>query len=172
MIVRAFTVIDGWLDLPWPGAGFAATLLIILLVGFLASNLLTSQLIGWLEEQLERVPLVRLVYTSTKDLLNAFVGEQRRFNRPALITLAPGGARALGFITQDSLERLSLPGHVAVYIPQVYAFAGITLIVERTAVEPITADPADVMAFVVSAGVTELDGKRIEAPSAPNRPRA
>ncbi|MBI3792776.1 MAG: hypothetical protein HY275_18110, partial [Gemmatimonadetes bacterium] len=50
MIVRAFTVIDGWLDLPWPGAGFAATLLIILLVGFLASNLLTSQLIGWLEE--------------------------------------------------------------------------------------------------------------------------
>ncbi|MBI3792961.1 MAG: DUF502 domain-containing protein, partial [Gemmatimonadetes bacterium] len=115
---------------------------------------------------------VRLVYTSTKDLLNAFVGEQRRFNRPALITLAPGGARALGFITQDSLERLSLPGHVAVYIPQAYAFAGITLIVERTAVEPITADPADVMAFVVSAGVTELDGKRIEAPSAPNRPRA
>jgi uncharacterized membrane protein len=161
VLVRAFTLIDGWLDLPWPGAGFAATLLIILLVGFLASNLITSQLIQWAEEQLERVPFVRLVYTSTKDLLNAFVGEQRRFNRPALVTLAPGGARALCFITQESLDSLELPGHVAVYVPQAYAFAGITLVVEKSAVEPIQAEPADVMAFVVSAGVTALEGKRV-----------
>ena len=80
-----------------------------------------------------------------------------RFNRPALVTLVPGGARALGFITQDALGTLNLPGHVAVYIPQAYAFAGITLIVDRMLVEPIAVEPADVMAFVVSAGVTSLE---------------
>lgn len=157
VIGRAFAIIDGWLDLPWRGAGFAATLVLITLLGFLASNLLTGQLIAWFEGQLERVPLVRLVYSSTKDMINAFVGENRRFNRPALITLVPGGARALGFITQDSLHLLQLPGHVAVYVPQAYAIAGITLVVDRAMVEPIDADPAEVMAFVVSAGVTNLE---------------
>ena len=52
---------------------------------------------------------------------------------------------------------LNLPGHVAVYIPQAYAFAGITLIVDRALVEPVAVEPADVMAFVVSAGVTRLE---------------
>ena len=157
VVVRAFQIIDGWLDLPWPGAGVLVTLVFITLFGFLASNLITSQLIGWFEGLLERVPFVRLVYSSTKDMLNAFVGEKRRFNRPALVTLVPGGARALGFITQESLTSLHMPGHVAVYIPQAYALAGITLVVERSLVEPLNADPAEVMAFVVSAGVTNLE---------------
>ncbi len=157
VVVRAFQIIDGWLDLPWPGAGVLVTLVFITLFGFLASNLITSQLIGWFEGLLERVPFVRLVYSSTKDMLNAFVGEKRRFNRPALVTLAPGGARALGFITQDSLATLGMPGHVAVYVPQAYALAGITLVVDRSLVEPLRADPAEVMAFVVSAGVTNLE---------------
>ncbi len=157
VVVRAFQIIDGWLNLPWPGAGVVVTFGFITLFGFLAANLITTQLIGWFDGLLERVPFVRIVYSSTKDMLNAFVGEKRRFNRPALVTLVPGGARALGFITQDSLEALNLPGHVAVYIPQAYAFAGITMIVERALVEPIQADPAEVMAFVVSAGVTNLE---------------
>lgn len=157
VIASAFATIDGWLNLPWPGAGFAATIILVTLFGFLATNLIASQLVRWFEAMLQRVPLVRLVYGSVKDLLNAFVGEKRRFNRPALVTLVPGGARALGFITQDALGALNLPGHVAVYIPQAYAFAGITLIVDRTLVEPIAVDPADVMAFVVSAGVTSLE---------------
>ena len=172
VIARAFAIIDGWLNLPWPGAGFVATIVLITLFGFLASSLITSQLVTWFEALLQRVPLVRLVYNSTKDLLNAFVGEKRRFNQPALISLVPGGARALGFITQESLANLGMPGHVAVYIPQAYAFAGITMIVERSAVEPIDADPAEVMAFVVSAGVTNLERGASATPPALSSSRA
>ncbi len=168
VVVRAFQVIDGWLNLPWPGAGAVLTFAFITLFGFLAANLITSQLIGWFDGLLDRVPFVRIVYSSTKDMLNAFVGEKRRFNRPALVTLVPDGARALGFITQDSLEALHLPGHVAVYIPQAYAFAGITLIIARSNVEPIDADPAAVMAFVVSAGVTNLEREALPLPTPPS----
>ena len=110
VISRVFLEIDGWLDLPWPGAGFAATIVIITLFGFVASNFLASQALSIFDELLQKVPFVRLVYTSAKDLLNAFVGEKRRFKAPVLVTIHPGGdVRCLGFITQESLDALGLP---------------------------------------------------------------
>ena len=69
----------------------------------------------------------------------------------------PGGvARALGFVTQESLGKLGLEGHVTVYLPQSYNFAGMLLIFPTSAVTAVKADSADVMAFIVSGGVTEL----------------
>src|SRR5688500_17808040 len=73
--------VDGILDVGIPGAGIVVTLAGITLVGLLAGNLLTRGLVAEIEGVLEKLPFVRLLYTSTKDLLNAFVGEQRRFNR-------------------------------------------------------------------------------------------
>ena len=149
-----FVTIDGWLGLPVPGAGFAATILVITLVGFLGSTLV-GQVLGLVESALTRLPFVRLLYTSTKDLLNAFVGERRRFDRPVLVHLAgEGRVGALGFVTRDSLDLLGLPGRVAVYVPQSYNFAGNLLVVPSDAVTPLAADSAEVMAFIVSGGVT------------------
>ena len=100
----------------------------------------------------------------TRDLLNAFVGEQRRFDKPVLVAPYPGGvARALGFVTQESLHGLGLEGHVTVYLPQSYNFAGALLIFPTSAVTPIAADSADVMAFIVSGGVTAPPGSLLKA---------
>ncbi|MBI2795196.1 MAG: DUF502 domain-containing protein [Gemmatimonadetes bacterium] len=159
VIGKAFLAIDGWLNLPWPGAGFVATVAIITIFGFVASNLIATQLLSLFDELLQKVPLVRLVYTSAKDLLNAFVGEKRRFKAPVVVTLLPAGnVKCLGFITQESLALLGLPGHVAVYLPQGYAFAGNTLLVPTAQVEALAAEPAEVMAFIVSGGVTAIPG--------------
>lgn len=152
-----FVTIDGWLGLPVPGIGFLVMLASITLVGFLASNLLARSALSALEAVMKRLPFVRLLYSSTKDLLNAFVGEKRRFDTPVLVTLLPGStAGALGFVTQESLEGLDLPGHVAVYFPQSYNFAGNLLVVPATQVTRLSADSAHVMAFIVSGGVTRL----------------
>ena len=124
-----FTTIDGWLGLPVPGAGFVVTVAIITLVGVLASSLVTRSAVGLLDALMNRLPFVRLLYSSTRDLLNAFVGEHRRFDKPVLVELYPGSnARALGFVTQDTLRQLGLADHVAVYFPQSYNFAGSLLI--------------------------------------------
>jgi uncharacterized membrane protein len=161
--VLVFTTIDGWLGLDIPGAGFLATVALVTLVGFLASSLFNRGVLGLLsliERWVERLPFVRLLYSSTKDLLNAFVGERRRFDQPVLVTLLQGvDARALGFVTQRSLGALGLEGYVAVYFPQSYNFAGNLLVVPATHVTPVAADSADVMAFIVSGGVTALGGK-------------
>ena len=57
-----FTNVDGWLGLPIPGAGFVATLLLITVVGFLGSNLLTRSAVSLLEGLMARLPFVRLLY--------------------------------------------------------------------------------------------------------------
>jgi uncharacterized membrane protein len=150
-----FTRIDRWLGIPVPGVGFVATLALITLIGFLASNLITRSLLGAVEAVMNRLPFVRLLYSSTRDLLSAFVGEHRRFDRPVLVTLGAGDAvRAFGFVTQESLERFGLEHQVAVYIPQSYNFAGNLIVVPRDRVTPVAAESSEVMAFIVSGGVT------------------
>lgn len=156
-----FRSVDGMLGFDVPGLGFLVTLGIITLVGALASGLLTRGLIGLVERVLTRLPFVRLLYTSTKDLLNAFVGERRRFDRPVLVTLVPdGGLQAIGFVTQSSLEQLGVAGKVAVYLPQSYNFAGSLFVCPAERVTPLNIESAEVMAFVVSGGVTAISARR------------
>jgi len=147
--------VDGIIDVGVPGAGIVVTILGITLVGALASNLLTRGLVGLVDRMLERLPFVRLLYTSTKDLLNAFVGEQRRFNRPVRARLDEAGrVWTLGFVTAEGAERLAMPGFVAVYLPQAYNFAGNLIILPAAHVEPVEGEAAEIMAFIVSGGVS------------------
>jgi uncharacterized membrane protein len=147
--------VDRMLGLSIPGAGLVVTLAGITVVGFLAGNLVTRGLVAEIEGMLEKLPFVRLLYTSTKDLLNAFVGEQRRFNRPVRARLDQAGlVWTMGFVTAEGVERLGMPGFVAVYVPQAYNFAGNLIIVPSAQVERVEADASDIMAFIVSGGVS------------------
>jgi uncharacterized membrane protein len=152
-----FTTVDGWLRIPVPGVGFLVTIGLITLVGFLASNFLARQVLNWVEIGLERLPGVRVLYTGIKDVFGAFVGEKRRFSRPVVVTLDPlAGSKAIGFLTQDSLEELGLADHATVYLPQSYNFAGQTLVFPRDRIVTLNAPSAKVMAFIVSGGVAEV----------------
>jgi uncharacterized membrane protein len=151
-----FQRIDGLLHLSIPGAGFIVTVVAITLVGMVASTLVTAGIVSVFESSIEKLPFVRLVYSSTRDLLNAFVGEKRRFDIPVTVTLIPGsGTKVIGFVTRESLDAFGLPGYVAVYVPQAYAFAGHLLLVPASQVEPMPGESADLMAFVVSGGVAD-----------------
>jgi len=152
-----FTRVDGWLGFPVPGAGFFATLALITVIGFLGSNLLTRSAVGLFERAMGRLPFVRLLYGSTKDLLNAFVGEKRRFDKPVMMTLVGGSTtRMVGFVTQESMQHLGYHEHVTVYCPHSYAFSGQLYVVPASQVEPLDVNSADAMAFVVSGGVSNL----------------
>ena len=155
--VRIFEDIDGWLGLKTPGVGFGLTLVLITVVGFLGSTLLTRGLLVAIDRLIERLPFVRFFYSSTKDLLNAFVGEQRRFDIPVLVPSPDGGpAKSLGFLTQGSLDRIGLADHVTVYLPFSYALSGRLFLYPTASVTRLDVPSADVMAFIVSGGVTDL----------------
>jgi len=147
--------IDGWLNIPIPGVGFLVTLSLITLTGRYASTVFVQKMLDVMEGALIKAPFVKLLYTSIKDLIAAFMGEKRRFDQPVLVSLAPGGhAEAVGFVTRTDLEFLGLLNHVAVYFPQSYNFAGHLLVFPKEQVRPLEAESSEVMAFIVSGGVS------------------
>lgn len=157
LVWQIFMKIDHLLGMAIPGVGFVVTLALITLVGFLGSNLFTRGVIAAVEAGIEKLPLVRLVYNATKDLIGAFVGEKKRFDSPVIVSFtADGTVRGLGFITQKSMDTLGTLESVAVYFPQSYAFAGWTFIVSAARVQRLDTSSSDFMAFVVSGGVTDF----------------
>src|SRR5260370_23913929 len=114
--VLIFTRIDSWLGLPIPGVGFAITIVLITLAGFIAQTFFSRAMFSAMDEVIKRLPFVRLIYSSARDLVDAFVGEKRRFDKPVLVTLQWGGtARAFGIVTRVTQARVGLTDHVAVY---------------------------------------------------------
>ncbi|HEV7485513.1 MAG TPA: DUF502 domain-containing protein [Thermoanaerobaculia bacterium] len=153
LLYEAFVRIDRLLNLPTPGAGFAITIVTIIAIGAVASNFFVRKFLRVTEVIFTRAPLVRLVYASIKDLLEAFVGDKKRFDQPVALTITDG-VRTLGFITQDDLGFLSLPGQIAVYLPFSYSMAGTLVVVGRERVEALAVDSANVMALIISGGVS------------------
>jgi uncharacterized membrane protein len=155
VIYWIFIRIDGFLRLPVPGLGFIVTIVFITFIGFVASNFLTQRLVHLVDRLFARLPLVKMIYTSIKDLVNAFVGDKKSFNRPVQVIIdRESNLRVLGFTTRDSLDSIGIKESVAVYLPQSYNFAGNLVIVARELVIPLTADPGDVMKLIVSGGVS------------------
>ena len=162
-IYFVFIKIDSILRFDIPGLGFVAIILTITLVGMIASNFLTRRLVGWVDKIFTRLPLVKMIYSSIKDLINAFVGDKKSFNKPVLVTLVPGGnIQVIGFVTRGSLDNLGLSEHVAVYLPQSYNFAGNLVVVPKGQVSPVSADSGDVMAFIVSGGITHSQKQQVD----------
>lgn len=159
--------IDQLLPIGIPGAGLLLTLILVTVVGALTSNVVGRSVFDSADRALKRLPLVKLIYTSIKDLIDAFMGDKKSFNRPVAVTLSPGsGVRALGFITRDGLHALELPMHVAVYFPQSYNFAGYLAVVPREQVEPLEVNSAELMTFIISGGVSGLGvGQSVLPPS-------
>lgn len=152
---QVFRTVDNWMGFRVPGLGIVLTVLLITLFGFLTSSVLARWLVRLVDTVFNRLPLVRLVYSSTKDLLDAFVGEKRRFDRPVVVqTSADGVEKAFGFVTAGAMERFGLDDHVTVYLPFSYTFTGVIRIYPAANVRPLATDSAELMAFVVSGGVT------------------
>ena len=164
---------DRLLPVGIPGLGILMAVLVITLVGFLTSNVIGRGILELADRLLTRVPLVKLIHSSIKDLIGAFVGERRSFNQPVSIALTEDrSVRTLGFITRDSLVAMDLPGHVAVYLPQSYNFAGNLIIVPRERVELLRVSSTELMTFIVSGGVSGFGvGRSPLPPSVPVNPK-
>lgn len=148
----------GWFDYKIPGLGIITGFVAISLIGFLFTRAFTKPIVHLFERLLTRTPLVNIIYTSLRDLTEAFVGEKKKFNTPVVVDFGVPGVKRLGFITQDSLESLGLEGDIAVYCPHSYNFSGNLYIVKKEHVKPIHKDSTDFMRFIVSGGVTNISG--------------
>ena len=89
-------------------------------------------------------------------MMNAIVGDEKKFTEPVLVKINDSGIKRIGFVTQKDLSKLTIEGHVAVYFPWSYTFTGNLYIVPIENITPINANPAEVMKFALSGGVSEI----------------
>jgi uncharacterized membrane protein len=141
------------------GVGFVIVISSLILIGWLGSTfLLWKLLINFFDNILERTPFLKFIYGSVKDVVESFMGEKKKFNKPVLVKIRINPeVYQIGFITQKNLSKLGFENKVAVYMPHSYAVSGMLVIVDKENVTPLDINPSDAMKMAVSGGVTGYD---------------
>jgi uncharacterized membrane protein len=155
LLVNSVRWVDSFINLGYPGLGFLTVIVGVTIVGFIFTGLLGRIVFGLLDELMSRTPLVKIIYTSLKDLIEAFVGEKKKFSEPVIVKLTES-VELFGFVTRQDLPIAGMEGKVAVYLPYSYAISGHLVVVPAENIRPAPAPASNVMRFVVSAGVTGL----------------
>lgn len=158
VIWRVLLFIDGIIPLKIPGLGLVLVLTFITLAGAVGSLLLRTRLSKLVNRLLDRVPLIRILYSSLQDLLSAFMGKKKKFTRPVLVMMnKENQVMKMGFLTEEDLSALGLgAGMVAVYMPHSYNFSGELFLVPADQVTPLDVPSTEAMKFIVSGGVTRV----------------
>jgi uncharacterized membrane protein len=169
IVIWAVTTVDSWLNLNniqgvdprtgasrnIPGLGLAMVFTLILAAGIFVTNLVTEPMYNWFAKILNKLPILKFIYSSIKDLTEAFVGDEKKFNHPVLVEVE-GDMKRIGFLTQNDLSRIGLPNESIVYFPFSYSFAGQVYIVKNEKITVLKMSAADAMKLVVSGGVSHF----------------
>ena len=159
VFVRFGTIVSPMVD---PFIVILSAAILIFIAGVLGSSIIFRPLFIMFDNFLEHTPLIKTLYSSTKDFLSAFVGSKKRFTQPVLITInKENNIQQLGFVTQEDLSELKIAkGTIAVYVPLSYSLSGNLLIVPMDHVTLVDASSSEVMKFIVSGGVTDIDEQK------------
>lgn len=157
IMYKMFTFVDGLIEIDIPGIGLLIVFSSITILGALASTIFAKPLFDLMENLLNHLPVVKVLYSSLKDFMDAFMGKDKKFTQPVLVlTSGESDLHMVGFVTKNDLSEWGLKDMVAVYFPHSYNFSGNVYIVAKDLVKPINASPSDVMKFIVTGGVTGI----------------
>ncbi|MBB6446648.1 DUF502 domain-containing protein [Bacillus benzoevorans] len=139
-----------------PGFGLLFTFVLISVLGWMSTKFITGRILRIVDRLLEKIPLVKTLYSVIKDTIHSFFGEKKSFSKVAIITIPGTEVKTIGFITSEDLESFYNPlkDHVAIYIQQTFQIAGMTFLIPKEKVEIIDVKPEDAMKFILSGGMT------------------
>ena len=152
-------LLERWIGFPIPGLGFLSMLVIIMLVGLLARNLVGRLFFAWFENLLKTIPFVRSVYGGIKDLVNAFNigGTSKTFRQVVMIEYPRKGLYCIGFVTNEMVftgpggERIEF---LNLYIPNPpNPTSGFLALVPRGEAIPLSLSIEDGLKLVLSGGI-------------------
>lgn len=144
-----------------PGLGIAIVIGFLVVTGVITSMLLVKPAFSFLENYVYKIPLINIIYSSSKDVVSAIVGEKKRFDHPVMVkTGGDSGIFRIGFVTRDEFNVKGMEELVSVYFPHSYNISGNIIFVSKDKVLPLNITGAEAMKFIVSAGMTgNLDEK-------------
>jgi uncharacterized membrane protein len=167
-------VIDGMLgDLPayflghkFPGLGIITLVLFVLLVGGLSANYIGKHVVSYSDSLMQRVPLVRGVYSTMKKMMETFSMKQN-FHGVGVVEYPRKGCYSIGFITGHLPgEDLGMTGRLmTVFVPTTpNPTAGFLLILPEAEVRRLDMTVEQGMKFIVSLGLVPLSDVQAARP--------
>lgn len=140
------------------GMGLVAGVIVILALGVMMHTWLAQRLLELFEKGLMKVPMVSALYGAIKDMTGMLgPGGEKQFSGVVTFTLPGSEAKVMGFVTRNDCSGLphGLGGDdiIAVYMPMSYQIGGYTLLLPRSAVEPVDMPLTDALRFTITAGV-------------------
>lgn len=135
-----------------PGLGMITGAIVVYITGVIASNVLGKSMLHWWERVLARIPLVKSIYTSSKQLINVFKEGKTSYRKAVLVEWPRKGVKAIGFVTAEVVrdgETL-----VVVYIPTMpNPTSGFALFFREEEVMDSGMTVEEAVKFVVSGGM-------------------
>ncbi len=163
---------ERWLGMRVPGMGVALALAIVLGIGALASNYVGNQLVAWWHALLQRIPVVRSIYSGVKQVSDTLLSEKGNAFRQALLVQWPReGMWTIAFLTGapggDVARHLTPQDYLSVYVPTTpNPTGGYFVMVHRRDVVPLAMTVDEALTYVISMGVI-VPGGRKGSPPAP-----
>jgi uncharacterized membrane protein len=150
-IDELITLITGH-ELHLPGLGMIIGAVAIYLTGLVATNFIGSKLLRFGEAVLARIPIVKSIYTSSKQLIQVFQEGKSSYRRAVFVEWPRPGVKAIGFVTAELVqEGVDM---VVVYLPTMpNPTSGFALYFRAAEVQDSGMTVEDAVKFVVSGGV-------------------
>lgn len=128
-----------WLPFYFPGLGVAVALGVIFTVGLLVNNFLTQKFVEMLETQLERVPIIKSIYSPLRDVTQLFARGDGASSQQRVVLVQLDGLEVMGLVTRDKFgdlpKGMATDGEtVAVFLPFSYGVGGITVLAQKSRV--------------------------------------
>lgn len=154
-----FMHLDNVFKFNYPGIGILILIGAVTVIGIIGSLLIQLPIFGMIDKRLEKAPLIKLIYSSMKDLVSAFVGNKKNFNKPVLVKLYENSEiRRLGFITDDAKDMLNTDAeYITVYVPHSFAISGQLYLLPPSYIEEVKGKSAEIMKYIVAGGIAKLD---------------
>ena len=148
-VVRLFYANSGYI----PGLGVIAGLVVIYLTGVLTANFLGRRILTLAEDLLYRIPLVKSIYSSSKQVTKVFSSSGNDERRAVFIEYPCAGSYAIGF-QMTSLESMERERFFSIFVPTApNPTSGFILYVVADKVYPAPFGVEEAMKIIVSGGV-------------------
>lgn len=157
---------ERWLGMRVPGMGVLLALAIVLGIGALASNYVGNQLVAWWHALLQRIPVVRSIYSGVKQVSDTLLSEKGNAFRQALLVQWPReGMWTIAFLTGapggDVARHLPPQDYLSVYVPTTpNPTGGYFVMVHRRDVVPLAMTVDEALTYVISMGVIVPGGRK------------
>lgn len=136
---------------PFPGLGAIVLLLGVYLVGLLTHWWVFRGVVKLLEKLFSRVPLIKTVYESVRDILGLFSGDTNQMGQVVRYRVPGTEVELLGIRTSTSPRGAGSAGKVAVYLPMSYMIGGLTVYVAEDSVEPMDMSVEEALKIAATA---------------------